>query len=74
MAYIATFQCVTGFVMDIYDSPRVPKTANPGYYVTISGIKEIEIWMAENRYKDKISKQDDIDFFIKQGWIRKYVN
>jgi len=72
MAYVATFKCDSGFIMDVYDSPRIPKTESKGYYITLNGIKEVEIWMAENRYKDKIKEQKDIDLFIQKGWIKAY--
>ena len=72
MAYVATFKCDCGFVMDLYDSPRIPKTNNKGHYITLNGIKEVEIWMAEQNYTDKIKEQKDIDFFISQGWIKSY--
>jgi hypothetical protein len=72
MAYVCTWECVTGFKMDIYDTNRVPKSNNIGYYITPQGTMEIEIWKAENNIKDKIKDQEHIDFFISKGWIRKY--
>jgi hypothetical protein len=74
MAYVGTFKCDTGFVMDIYDTSRIPKTTNKGHYITLHGIKEVEIWMAEQGYTDKIKEQKDIDLFIKKGWIQSYEN
>ena len=61
------------FEMDFYDTARVPKANKTGYYLTLLGLKEIEIYMAENGYIDKLGKdQKDIDLFIQKGWIKKY--
>jgi len=74
MALVARFKCLSGFIMDVYDSPRIPKTDKTGYYITLQGIQEVEVWMAENSYTDKIKDQKDIDLFIQKGWIQSYAN
>ncbi len=73
MALVCRWKCPCGFEMDFYDTARVPKANKTGYYLTLLGLKEIEIYMAENGYIDKLGKdQKDIDLFIQKGWIKKY--
>lgn len=73
MAYVASFKCECGFVFDIHNSPRVSKTkANSKYYITPLGIKEIQVYMAENEFEDKIKDMKDIEIFIEKGWIKPY--
>lgn len=74
MAYICSIKCDSGFEMDLYNTPRIPKKGYSSHYITMKGLQEVEIWMAEQGYKDKIKDQKDIDFFITQGWIRAYEN
>jgi len=74
MAYVATFKCECGFTFDIHDSVRVSKSqAQSSHYVTPIGVKEVEIYMAENEYDDKIKDIKDIELFIAKGWIQPYL-
>lgn len=72
MTKLGVFECNT-ITFDIFNTERVPRDEKTSdYYLTPNGLKNIEKWRISQKLTSKIQTEEEIQYIIKQGWLRKY--